>query len=136
MSRLPRFLVALLVFSGGVVLLLTAYLFLQSQRGGVSYEVRGRVVGFGDDSVTVFIEHEAIPDFMPAMTMPFVAERPALLDGLAYGDAVAVTRRDRCQVVLVLRDLECSPPDAARAEYRERRFVHRFVIRCVRREVP
>jgi hypothetical protein len=49
------------------------------------------------------------------------------------GDAVAVTRRDRCEVRLVLRDLECSSSDTARAEYRERRFVHSFVIRDVRR---
>lgn len=88
MPRLPRFLVALLVFSGGLFLLLTGYLFLQSQRGGVSHEVRGRIAGFSDSDTTLIVEHEAIPGYMPAMTMPLTVRDTAALRTLDVGDAI------------------------------------------------
>lgn len=53
-----------------------------------SFEVRGRVAGFGDDGRTVIVEHEAVPGYMPAMTMPFAAREPGELDGLRLGDAM------------------------------------------------
>jgi protein SCO1/2 len=55
---------------------------------GPAYQVRGRIVemrGGGE----VLVAHEAIPGYMAAMTMPFVVDDPAWLDGLAPGDAVA-----------------------------------------------
>lgn len=55
------------------------------------YDVRGRVVGFGSDARTVIVEHEAIPDVMPAMTMPFTARDSAAVAALETGDAVAFT---------------------------------------------
>ncbi len=57
--------------------------------GAHTYKVRGRVVGFGDDSLTVIISHEDIPGYMPAMTMPFRARSPEELAHLRVGDAVA-----------------------------------------------
>ena len=51
-------------------------------------EVRGRIVGFGDDARTIIVEHEAIPDVMPAMTMPFELRTPGGLDTLDVGDAI------------------------------------------------
>src|SRR6516162_5877992 len=44
------------------------------------------------------IAHEEIPNYMPAMTMPFTVKEPALLNGLTPGDSVqfelAVTDND------------------------------------------
>lgn len=54
------------------------------------YTVRGRVVE-APEAGTVTVEHEAIPGYMAAMTMPFTARAPAELDGLAPGDAVQFT---------------------------------------------
>lgn len=65
--------------------LLAFILLLSSER---SFEVRGRVAGFGDDERTVIVEHEAVPGYMPAMTMPFEAREADELDGLSMGDAV------------------------------------------------
>lgn len=80
-----------------------------------TYEVKGRVVGFGDDGRTVIIEHEDIPGLMPAMTMPFTLGDTTSLDDFAVRDAVrfrlVVTRRhswiDRLETL----------PDSAVAEY-------------------
>lgn len=54
-----------------------------------AFDVRGRVAGFGDDGRTVFVEHEEIAGYMPAMTMPFEARDPDVLPALGVGDAVA-----------------------------------------------
>ena len=54
-----------------------------------AFDVRGRVAGFGGDGRTVFVEHEEIPGYMPAMTMPFEARDPDVLPALGVGDAVA-----------------------------------------------
>ena len=53
-----------------------------------SYDVRGRVVGFGDDSTRIIVAHEAIPGLMPAMTMPFRAAAARAIAGLQYGDEI------------------------------------------------
>lgn len=52
-----------------------------------TFDVRGRVAGLGGDGRTVFVEHEEVPGYMPAMTMPFEAR--ADLPALDVGDAVA-----------------------------------------------
>lgn len=54
-----------------------------------THDVRGRVVGFGDDGRTVIVEHEDVPGLMPAMTMPFTATDPDAVRSLNVGDAVA-----------------------------------------------
>jgi len=53
------------------------------------YEVRGVVRGFAPDRTTIEIEHEAIPDFMPAMTMPFTPRDPKEIANLRVGDAIS-----------------------------------------------
>lgn len=73
-----------------VLLVLSAVLFVGCSLER-SYEVRGRVVGFGDDPRTVIVEHEDIPGLMPAMTMPFQALDAAAVQALDVGDAVAFT---------------------------------------------
>lgn len=54
-----------------------------------TYSSKGRIAGFSDDGRTVFIEHVDIPGLMPAMTMPFTASPPAMLDSLTLRQAVA-----------------------------------------------
>lgn len=52
------------------------------------YEVRGivRVIGFADRELTV--EHEEIPGYMPAMTMPFAVKEMSQVEALETGDAI------------------------------------------------
>ena len=80
-----------------------------------TYEVTGRVVGFGDDGRTVIVEHEDVPGLMPAMTMSFTMRDGRVLDSVAVHEAVRfqliVTRDsswiDRLEIL----------PDSAVAEH-------------------
>jgi len=62
------------------------------------YDTRGVVRGFSPDRSTIEIQHENIPNFMPSMTMPFVARDPKQIADLKTGDAIsfrmAVTQKD------------------------------------------
>ena len=55
------------------------------------YPVRGTVVQVDFPDGRVVLDHEEIPDFMDAMTMPFVVRDRALLNGLDAGDVVSAT---------------------------------------------
>jgi Cu/Ag efflux protein CusF len=61
--------------------------------GQREYDVRGIIRSISADRSTLEIQHEAIGDFMPAMTMPFSVKVPALVQGLNVGDAVAFRMR-------------------------------------------
>ena len=77
-----------LFIAGFFVLLVLggAIFYLQQQLyGSRQFEVKGRVAGFSDDARTVFVEHEAIPGYMPAMTMPLSVRDTALASGLRAG---------------------------------------------------
>lgn len=56
-----------------------------------TFDVQGRVVGFGDDGRTMIVEHTEIEGYMPAMTMPFKADSPAVVAGLSHGQAIGFT---------------------------------------------
>jgi Cu/Ag efflux protein CusF len=56
--------------------------------GTREYDVRGIVRGISPDRGTIEIQHEAIPGFMPAMTMPFSVKDPALVKDVNVADAV------------------------------------------------
>ena len=56
--------------------------------GAKTFEVRGQIRSLDASNKTVRITHEEIPDYMPAMTMPFPVKDVALLNGLAVGDSV------------------------------------------------
>jgi len=62
------------------------------------YTTRGVVRGFSPDRSTIEIQHENIPDFMPSMTMPFVARDAKEIADLRTGDAISfrmtVTQKD------------------------------------------
>ena len=54
-----------------------------------AFQVRGVIVGLVAGSKTVRIRHEEIPDYMPAMTMPFEVRNTNELAGLIVGDTVS-----------------------------------------------
>jgi protein SCO1 len=58
-----------------------------------NYEIRGTVVAVDVGRRILEINHEAIPGFMPAMTMPYEVADASLLQGLAPGDRVRGTIR-------------------------------------------
>src|SRR5438067_276725 len=60
-----------------------------------SYSVRGAVQSVDARERSVTIAHEAIPNVMPAMTMPFNVPDPRTLSALSPGDAVEFTFRIR-----------------------------------------
>jgi protein SCO1/2 len=53
------------------------------------FQVKGIVKKIEPDGKSVEIRHEEIPDYMPAMTMPFDVKNPAEIAGLKPGDAVS-----------------------------------------------
>ena len=52
------------------------------------FQAQGIVQELDPDGKTVVIQHQAIPDYMPAMTMPFVDKNPSELVGLRRGDSI------------------------------------------------
>ena len=55
------------------------------------YEVRGQVLSVDRERQEVLVSHEDIKGFMPAMTMPYKVNDPALLDGTTPGDLITAT---------------------------------------------
>src|SRR5260221_3586012 len=55
------------------------------------YPVKGKVVEVALPEKQLTIEHEDIPGYMPAMTMPFPVKDEALLKVAAVGDEVTAT---------------------------------------------
>jgi protein SCO1/2 len=53
------------------------------------FTVRGVIRGIAPDRQTLEIQHEAIPGYMPTMTMPFVVKDPAAAAQLKVGDGVS-----------------------------------------------
>ena len=74
---------------GGLALLLTAsvlaYLLFFWTR---TYEGRGRVAGVKDGGQTLVVEHEKIPGYMPAMTMPLPVKDSARAASLSPRQAI------------------------------------------------
>lgn len=78
---------------------------------GQTYSTEGRIAGFGDEPSTVFIEHERIPGYMPAMTMPFSVADTAQLSGFELGDPVRFELRVRNRRPRITR-IERAPDSA------------------------
>ncbi len=53
-----------------------------------TYAIKGRVVAVAANQQSVTLAHEAIPGYMPAMTMPFPIKDPRVLEGIEPGDEV------------------------------------------------
>jgi protein SCO1 len=54
-----------------------------------SFQVKGLVVSLIPDEKKIEIKHEAIPGYMPAMTMPFEVKTTNELAGLEAGDSIS-----------------------------------------------
>ncbi len=54
-----------------------------------TFQARGVVQSLDSDGKTVVIQHQAVPGYMAAMTMPFVDRNPSELVGLRAGDSVS-----------------------------------------------
>jgi protein SCO1/2 len=52
------------------------------------FQLHGQVLSVAPDRREATIKHDEIAGFMPAMTMPYKVQDPALLDGVAPGDIV------------------------------------------------
>jgi protein SCO1/2 len=71
------------------VVALSHHISATTQPAGVkTFEVLGHIRGIDTGNKTIRITHEEIPDYMPAMTMPFPVKDVTLLNGLAAGDSV------------------------------------------------
>jgi len=57
----------------------------------VTFPLRGEVVAIDTAKNRVTLDHEEIPDYMMAMTMPFKVKDPSLLRGLHVGDTLQGT---------------------------------------------
>ena len=60
-----------------------------SRSGTREFQVKGVVQAIDPDGKSATIRHEAIPNYMGAMTMPFAVRDPARLVGLKAGDQIA-----------------------------------------------
>lgn len=78
---------------GGIVILagLTAAVACSRAPEPRRYEVRGQILGVDAQKQEVLMKHEDIPGFMPAMTMFYKVQHPALLEGKQAGDLVTAT---------------------------------------------
>ena len=63
----------------------------QKETDLVTFPLRGEIVGIDTTKRLVTIAHEAIPNYMNAMVMPFKIKDTALLRGIAIGDPVGAT---------------------------------------------
>ena len=56
-----------------------------------SYQLTGQILVVKPETNEVLVKHEDIPGFMPAMTMPYVVNDPALLKERTAGDLITAT---------------------------------------------
>ncbi len=77
----------------GVILAVTGLIACrnQSRSEGKRYDLKGKVVSVDKRGRQVIIAHEAIPDLMDAMTMPFSLKDERELDQLAPDDDIQAT---------------------------------------------
>lgn len=76
-------------FGNAQVILTNTIVPLPSSTNQQTFEVRGVVTELPADGRSVVIKHEPIPDYMPAMTMPFEVRDTNELSGLQPGDAIS-----------------------------------------------
>ena len=69
-------------------LLLVAAAACQRTPAPKRYQLTGQVVAVDTARGQITIDHQDIPDFMPAMTMPYLVANPALLQGRTPGELI------------------------------------------------
>lgn len=78
----------LLAIASAVVIARKSHPIAAGIPGEQTFDVKGIVRGLESDGKTVNVEHEEIPDYMPAMTMPLEVKEPRLLQNLQVGDSI------------------------------------------------
>jgi len=63
----------------------------KSETDIVTFPLRGEVVRIDSAQLRVTVSHQAIPNYMNAMTMPFKVHEAGILRGLAVGDSIQAT---------------------------------------------
>ncbi len=71
-----------------IIILVIMVLFYWLKPNELQFTVIGRVAGFSADPYTVIIEHEEIPGFMQAMTMPFQVRDSLEIQDLEQGNTI------------------------------------------------
>ena len=61
------------------------------RRSTRTYQLTGQILVVKPETNEVLVKHEDIPGFMPAMTMPYAVNDPALLKDRAAGDLIKAT---------------------------------------------
>jgi protein SCO1/2 len=61
------------------------------ESGGQRYDLKGKIVSFNKAQQQVIVEHETIPGFMEAMTMPFTLREDSAFDVMRAGDRIQAT---------------------------------------------
>ena len=56
-----------------------------------TYPLKGQILAVRAETRELLVQHEDIPGFMPAMTMPYAVKDAALLQGRAAGDLITAT---------------------------------------------
>ena len=81
-----------------LVLILTACAFLagcsrtpDARSPAQRYDLRGKIVSFNKAQQQVVIQHEEVPGFMEAMTMPFTLREDSAFDVMRAGDGIQAT---------------------------------------------
>jgi protein SCO1/2 len=86
--------------------------------GAQAFEVGGQIRELNVADKTIRIAHDEIPDYMPAMTMPFEVRDAALLKDLTAGDRVhfqLVVTEDDSWISRIERDSSESSPETTKA---------------------
>jgi protein SCO1/2 len=82
-----------------------------------SYQLTGQILVVKPETNEVLVKHEDIPGFMPAMTMPYTVDDPALLRERAPGDLITATLNvgpERASLSTITKTGTAPLPDDAR----------------------
>lgn len=55
------------------------------------YELKGTIISFDQQKREVTVAHEPVPDYMPAMTMPFTLDEPEAFKEMEQGSLISAT---------------------------------------------
>lgn len=73
----------------------------RSEAAAKTYNIRGVVVSANATTGEVILNSEAIPDYMPAMTMPFQLKQPSVATELHPGDTITAVMEPAAQADLL-----------------------------------
>lgn len=94
-----------------IFILITLCLSCRPAPREVIYDLRGQVISIYSVKNEITLKHEEIPDFMPAMTMPFKVKDVTILEGRMPGDFI--------EAKLVVTDKEAYLTDIVKIGFEE-----------------